>query len=242
MKYTYDYIIDDISEIKPVINKGGLFFPLKIETGILPPDADGLSFGYPVDEGAYSIVTFEPAVGVLAEDTIAMFKTYNDIKKSSAKPLHLMDYVDYPDWENTDEYKQWLKDYPNQMCDTCGGLCENYHHWHHERQIAHDNIYKISSEDFEQVNDEHIFANFSSKNYGVQVLYKLDNGKYIAYIQANRYADMNEYFYCVLNDSEEEILSIIKAKQEIIKQNNELHQKIGENIKLLSEIFGYKAA
>lgn len=78
---------------KPLID-GGIWFPVAVENGYVAED--GLSFSLPVDEGHYSFVTYERAVGVLADDTYSMLL---DAKKQP-KPISLSNYVSFRTIEN----------------------------------------------------------------------------------------------------------------------------------------------
>lgn len=237
MQHHYTHIIGDISEIKPTVRNNRLYFPLSLETGYV--EEDGLCFGYPVDEGPYSTVTFEMAVGALADDTVSMLQTHKEREESSAKPIYLDDFVEYKNWDNTPAYQAWLKAYPAKFCETCEGECENYHHWSHEKQIAHNEIYRVRREVLDTSTPVAVIKN---KNQAPQTLYKTANGDYIAHIPSRRYADMDEYFYCDLPLGESETVNLIKSKAEIVKMNNELAQKIKDNLQLLSGIFGYGGA
>lgn len=247
MQQHYDHIIADISEIKPTIKDGAIYFPLKLETGHV--EEDGLSLGLPVDCGPYSIVTFERAVGVLAEDTAAMFLTYQEREKSSAKPLHIDNYAEFKNWKTTPAYQKWLADFPEtEICKECFDFCErmeeeykgcdNYWHWSPEKRKSLDDLQKV---DFTQVKDENILVDLSSKQWGRQLIYKTEKGDYIAYHSGHRYAELPEYYYCDLLVTEQELLDIVDAKKQIREQNQELLKKANENMKVLSTIFGYTA-
>lgn len=236
----YEHIIDDIADIKPIVEQTGIWFPLKLETGFVPDelDGDGLSMGYPVPEGSYSVVTLEKAVGALADDTTAMFRVYQDQKKSSAKSLHLDDYVTYKNWDNDPAYQAWQREFPAPHCDICEGACDNYHHWSHEKQKAHDKIINVPYELIEACDVIAVLPKPKGKS---DRLLKTPQGDYIAHIPSYELADFPSYFYCDLQMSEQDILDIIATKQEIQKEHQLFGDRIAKNIQTLATIFGYKA-
>lgn len=234
MQQHYDYIIGDISEIKPLLRNNRLYFPLSLKTGYV--EEDGLSLSYPVDEGYYSTVTFEMAVGALADGTVSMLQTHKEREKSSAKPIYLDDFIEYKNLDNSPAYQAWLRAYPPKFCETYESECENYYHWSHEKQIAYNEIYRVRREVLDTSTPVAVIKN---KNQAPQTLYKTANGDYIANIPSRKYADMDEYFYCELPLGESETVNLIESKAEIVKMNNELAQKIKDNLQLLGGIFGY---
>ncbi len=62
-----------LSELKPRIESNMILFPVSASSEYVKED--GFSFGYPVDCGWATTVKYECAVGALAEDTIALFRS-----------------------------------------------------------------------------------------------------------------------------------------------------------------------
>ncbi|WP_427551908.1 hypothetical protein ACQE3D_25330 (plasmid) [Methylomonas sp. MS20] len=78
---------------KPLID-GGIWLPVAVENGYV--EEDGLSFSLPVDDGPYSFVTYERAVGVLADDTYSMLCDAG----RRPKMISLSNYVSFRTIEN----------------------------------------------------------------------------------------------------------------------------------------------
>jgi len=82
-----------LRDMKPEIGKSGIFFPVSVEHIDLDQyHGDARSFGFCFDYGPCSIVTFEQAAGILADDTIALNEECQAIRKAAAekKPHHSM--------------------------------------------------------------------------------------------------------------------------------------------------------
>lgn len=107
---------NDISHFMPIINNNAIFFA--VDTKTVNTDefhGDARSFGYPVDEGIVTVVTYDYAVGVLAEDTIALIQSLKKPKAPSAG-IHPMDGYKFKDeqlrsWEEGLDPSWAEKDY-----------------------------------------------------------------------------------------------------------------------------------
>jgi len=78
-----------LDDLKPEISKNGIYFPVSVEhVDVNKFGGDGRSFGYEQDEGHCTVVKYEQAVGVLAEDTIELFLNCENRKRSMKKPHH----------------------------------------------------------------------------------------------------------------------------------------------------------
>jgi len=76
-----------LKSLKPKIENGGIFFPISVEhVDMRKYHGDARSFGYNFDEGVCTVVKYEQVVGVLADDTIALFDECAEIKKYMKKP------------------------------------------------------------------------------------------------------------------------------------------------------------
>lgn len=81
----------ELNNIKPEISQKGIFFPISVEhINLNQYHGDARSFGYDFDDGQCTVVTYEQVIGILAEDTIAMFAECEEIKKYMKKPHHSM--------------------------------------------------------------------------------------------------------------------------------------------------------
>lgn len=216
MKQIYEHHVD-IADVKPLINKNGIYFPLKVENGFV--EEDGLSFGYPVDCGYYGIVEYEKAVGVLAEDTHAMFLRIHEMKRSSGKPLNLLGLVHFRHIED------WDKDLPPTDCD-------NYHLWDFERRQAYDNAHKVSQAEIDrcekiiEIDGDQVFKN--------------PQGEYFAYF---KHWFNGKYIPAKLDDDIDEptLLGMVEAKKSIQGQIRALNEQGNKNLKTLATIFGHTA-
>lgn len=85
----------ELADIKPEVSNA-IFFPISVVHENLDKyHGDARSFGYHQDEGTVTIVTYEQVVGVLAEDTIALYDECALIKKHLSKPHHsMLDVID----------------------------------------------------------------------------------------------------------------------------------------------------
>lgn len=214
-----------IQDVKPIINKSGIYFPLNVKNGYV--EEDGLSFGCPVDSGFYAIVKYEAAVGALAEDTHALFMRIYEMEKTSAKPLDLTSYVQFR------VIKKWDKKHPaNMNCQDCGGKCDNYHHWNFERQKAYDEAHYVSEKQIAEcekiidLGNEQVFKNAKGEYFA-----RFKHWFYGNYIPAKLTEDMTE----------DELLNIVQVKLQIQSQVAEMKRKGKENLKMLAKIFGHTA-
>ena len=80
------------AEIKPSVGKDGIFFPVSAKHENLNKyHGDARSFGYDFDDGHCTVVIFEKVVGVLADDTKALFDECAEMKRYGLKkPRHSM--------------------------------------------------------------------------------------------------------------------------------------------------------
>lgn len=211
----YDHHVD-INDLKPLVNKKGIYFPLSVENGYI--EEDGLSFGYPVDHGNYSIVTYEKAVGALAEDTQSMFSD-----KDSEKVLrfHLLDFVDFR------TVKNWDANLPPIDPELVWDL------WPVERRNAYSAAHDLSEEEFTD--------NEKLLDYQGQQLYK-KNGEYFA--ACGQHWNYGHITPVELESgvNEEMILGIMESKKCLREAHNNRIKLLNENIKLLSTMFGHTAA
>lgn len=206
----------DINDLKPIVNAKGIYFPLTVENGYI--EEDGLSFGYPVDCGNYSIVTYEKAVGVLAEDTQSMA-----FDKNSEKVLrfHLLDFVDFR------TVKGWDADLPAIDPELVWDL------WPAERRNAYSAAHDLSELEF--TDSEKIL------DYQGQQLYK-KNGEYFA--ACGKHWNYGHITPVEFEDgvSEEMVLGIMESKKRLNEAENNRIKQLNKNIQLLSTIFGHTAA
>lgn len=67
-----------LDELKPVIENNQILFPVAAKPEYIKED--GRSFGYPVDEGWVTEITYDYTAGALTDDTIAIFEAIKEIK------------------------------------------------------------------------------------------------------------------------------------------------------------------
>ncbi|HCU1834412.1 TPA: hypothetical protein OUI11_003387 [Acinetobacter baumannii] len=210
----YDYHVD-IHELKPIIKKTGIYFPLSVENEYI--EEDGFSFGCPVDSGKYSTVTYEKAVGVLADDTLSLAN-----EKNSKKMLRfsLLDFVEFR------EVKDWHHGLPEIEPDLVYDL------WPINRQAAYRKAHELS--EYEFTKEELIL------NYQGQQLYK-KNGQYFA--ACGEHWNYGHITPVSLQSevTEKMIVDIMQSKKRLNEAENARISKLNENIKLLATIFGHTA-
>lgn len=218
IKYDHHVMLE---EIKPLIDGGNIYFPLSVENGYI--EEDGFSLGYPVDSGNYAIVTFERAVGVLAEDTLSMLEEHRIRKRSKECSFDIGDFVEFRTIDN------WRGDLPP--------LSEKeqeqgYWGWSPEHQEAWDKAHLLDKMDKEPVftlNDQSFWdteqgmfmqrpAMFDDLSFGKIMPAKLIDGVEI-----------------------DDLLAIVQTKLDLLDRQKQLAKQIKENLDMLSTVFGYKA-
>ena len=77
----------DLSDLKPEFSRAGAFFPISVSHENLDKyHGDARSFGYHFDEGPCTVAKYTQVFGVLADDTAALFKECDEIKRYLKKP------------------------------------------------------------------------------------------------------------------------------------------------------------
>jgi hypothetical protein len=103
---TYEGILS-IDDVKPIIKANTINFPVAVE--VVDTDkyhGDARSFGYPVDEGYCTVVTFEPVIGAIVDDTIAALKELRAKKELMSECMPSVDdYLEQSDDWNIIDYK-----------------------------------------------------------------------------------------------------------------------------------------
>ena len=94
-----------LTNLKAIVKNDGIMFPVSAESKFIAED--GRSFGYPVDEGWITEVFYEPVKGVLADDTVVLFKDIKNFPKcyppsSGVMPMKTFNYSD-------EELNSWKK-------------------------------------------------------------------------------------------------------------------------------------
>lgn len=211
---TFDQHVN-IDDIKPLIDAQGLFFPLKVENGTV--EEDGLSFGLPVDSGRYAIVTYEKAVGVMAEDTVALMQ-----QKMDQKVMRF----DLRDFLEPKQLKNWAANLAEPLADP-----HDYHSWTASQQNTYDTLHSCSPSKLK----DHLILSFQG-----QQLFKKD-GEYFARVGEHWHMGDTKLVALVDDLTEEMLLDIVQVKKQIYEQENVRINQVSHNLKQLSKVFGYKA-
>jgi hypothetical protein len=148
--------VKSIKEFSPIFNSSIIYFPVSVE--VIDTDVycgDARSFGYPIDEGMLTEVSYEPVMGALVEDICALrsdiIAKERVIKKSMK--VELDDYLEssrvQPEEWDIGLDKEWMK-----TANIYGGIeladdPENitldditYWNWNQEHRHAYDNYIK----------------------------------------------------------------------------------------------------
>ncbi len=218
VKYNHSVMLEDI---KLLIDGGVIHFPLSVENGYI--EEDGFSLGYPVDSGEYAIVTFERAVGALAEDTVALHEEYQARKNSKECSFDLSDFVKFRSIDN------WWGDLPPL---SAAEQEQGYWGWSPEHQAAWDKAHL-----FDDLDQNPLFTldgqSFWDTEYGMfmqrpAMFDDLSSGK----IMPAKLIDGVEI---------DDLLAVVQAKLDLIDTQKQLAKQIKENLDMLSTVFGYKA-
>lgn len=199
----------DIIFEKPLID-GGIWFPVSVENGYI--EEDGFSFSLPVDDGAYSLITYEKAVGVLAEDTYALIQN----QCTKPKSFWLSNYLYFREIPN------WANDLPALTDDEeeCG-----FYVW---PQVWRDRYESVHY----QCESKHGVPILTFKG---SALYQTDASFYakLSGLFCDRVVPVQ--FDTDMNLAL--LVSIVDAKRTEIASYNKLAAMVKENLSLLAEVF-----
>jgi hypothetical protein len=203
-----------VEQLKPKVVKNALYFPLSVTFDSV--EEDGLSFGHPIDSGKYWTANYERAVGVLAEDTIAMIES---LKRSKPKArFNLLDFVEFRNVEG------WSDGFDLNDEDS-------YHSWPHEVRQAYDKAHSLDNLESATLLIE----------YQDAALYLVDGmlwGNLGEHWNHNKITPLSFVDDCDI----ETLKSLINIRKETVLAYNQKMKEVNENITSLSTIFGYKAA
>lgn len=223
-----------LEDLKPSIEKNRILFPILATCEYV--EEDGLSFGYPVDDGWVTIVKYDFAMGILVDDTISLAK---NLERPSA-PSCGISAIDSYDWSDEDadfwkigldskwvedEYNEWLEkgliDSGESKDEWLTDSLENYHCWPTEwkqaynKQSAELNA-PVGSKEVVLVND-------------ALTLYKDENKEYFFTTQ---YFNHGKITKADLGSAEEYIASFKTYEAEMVTYRNRQKQ-LSENLTLL---------
>lgn len=218
VKYDHSVMLE---EIKPLIDGGNIYFPLSVENGYI--EEDGFSLGYPVDSGEYAVVTFERAVGVLAEDTAAMLEEHRTRKNSKECSFDLTDFVEFRSIDN------WWGDLPPL---TEAEQEQGYWVWSPEHQAAWDKAHL-----FDDLDQYPLFT------LDGQSFWDTEHGMFMQRPAMFDDLSFGKIMPAKLSDGVEidDLLAVVQAKLDLIDRQKQLAKQIKENLNMLSTVFGYKA-
>lgn len=218
IQYDHHVMIDDI---KPIIDDQAIYFPLSVENGYVKED--GFSLGHPVDCGNYAIVTFERAVGVLADDTVALYHEFRTRKKSKETRFDLDEYVNFRVVDGWDAGLPPLAEHEHEG---------NYWTWSLERQTAWDKAHYVDNMDAKPL--------FTLDG---QSLWHTEDGYFMQTRPIFDSINSGKIMTAELIEGLEidDILAIAQAKIDLITRQNKVARELKTNIDSLSTVFGYKA-
>lgn len=218
MQYDHHVMIEDI---KPIIDDQAIYFPLSVKNGYVKED--GFSLGHPVDCGNYATVTFERAVGVLADDTVALYHEFRTRKNSKETRFDLSEYVKFRVVDGWDAGLPPLAEHEHD---------DNYWTWSSERRNAWDKAHyvgKIDAEPLFTLDGQSLWHTKDGFFKQTRPIFdNIDSGK----ITTAELIDGLEI---------DDILAIAQAKIDLIARQNKVAQELKANINSLSTVFGYKA-
>jgi hypothetical protein len=141
---------------KPLINNG-IFFPVSIEHKDLSEfGGDARSFGYQFDEGVCSIVKFEQAVGVLADETFELIKECQAIASKPTPSFSLLE-IDKSDHSTFDTATSELliRYGDNKFYTDSGGYWAHTYYCSDDHKGSKFRVSEESAELFREVNAEY---------------------------------------------------------------------------------------
>jgi len=223
-----------LENLAPAIERNRILFPISATCEYIKED--GLSFGYPVDDGWITIVEYDFVMGALTDDVIHLI---NNLKKPSA-PSCGIGAIDTYDWSagECNLWKvgldsKWAEDEYNNTFEKGLINCsdskekwiadqlENYHCWPTDWRQAYDSYHEklntpVGSKEIVIVNDS-------------LTLYKDEKGEYFFTTQ---YFDHGNITKADLDSAEKYIASFKAYEAEMVTYQN-LRKQISESLTLL---------
>lgn len=210
-----------IGEINPLVCCEAIYFPLSVQNGYV--EENGLLLGYLVDSGPCATVTFEKAVGTLADDTVELYLHLVDENRKRVYDLHLEQFVIFKNvsgWDDglplmtEDELQSGYYGWSMQRCGS-------YDKTHHRFDISGDLLIDYNGERIYQFDDQLFFQARENKDdfkSGCLMPIDLDVGVSI-----------------------DGLIKIIESKQKANLQYLEDIKTLKQNFAMLATVFGYKA-
>lgn len=210
-----------IEEIDPLVRCGAIYFPLSVQNEYI--EEDGLSQGCFIDSGPYATVTFEKAVGDLADDTVDLYLRLAEENRNKVHDIHLDQFVVFK------TVSGWDDDLPPMTEDE---LQSGYWGWSMQRREAYDKAhhrFDISGDLLIDYNGERIYQS------GDQLFFQARENKDDFKSGCLMPIDLD------VGVSIDGLIKIIESKQKANLQYLEDIKTLKQNFAMLATVFGYKA-